>query len=181
MKGNINIDKETLTEVVKMVLSEQDKQQHEKAKRRRDRRLRNTDLLLRNYDNLITHIKQAVEAERIIEEDPEELLESIESEAYTEEDYEGVYVGAIKRTKARTRIIVQHIETALEFYRVKNSDKLHQRRFKVINMYYCEKKKISEIAEELNIDDRTVWRDKGRAIEELSVLFFGIDGIKFTI
>ncbi|RXM69418.1 sigma-70 family RNA polymerase sigma factor [Clostridium tetani] len=179
--------KETLEEIVKRVIKEYDKQQREKAKKKRDRRLRNTDLLLRNYDNLITHVNYAVEDEKKLEiEDPEELLDEIEEEINLEDDeeYEGIYINAIKRTKTRTRIILKHIEVAIEFYRQKTklSNNVNDtRRYTVIYKYYFEKKKIAQIAEELGYSDKTISRDKKRAIEELSVLFFGIDGIKFSL
>lgn len=183
--SSINIDEKTLSEVVKKVLDESDKQQRERAKRKRDRRLRNTDLLLRNYDNLLTHIDYAVEDEKKLqEEDPEEILDQIESELMIDDDreYEGIYIGAIKRTKTRTKIIVKHIETAIDFYKQKAlKDSNYLRRYNVIYKYYFEKKKVLDIAEELKVNDRTVWRDKAKAIEELSVLFFGIDGIKFIL
>lgn len=184
-KAKINIDEETLSEVVKKVLAESEKQQKERAKKKRDRRLRNTDLLLRNYDNLITHIDHAVEDEKKLEEeDPEEVLEELEMEmsSSNENNYEGIYINAIKRTKVRTKIISKHIETAIEFYRHKaKNDSTHARRYNVIYKYYFEKKSIADIAEELELNERTIWRDKAKAIEELSVLFFGIDGIKFLV
>lgn len=183
-KSRVTIDKESLAEIVKQVLDEQDKQKYERAKRKRDRRLRNTDLLLRNYDNLITHIEYAVEDEKKLEEDTEELLEDIDNEIEieSEDEYEGIYIGAIKRTKTRTRIIVNHIEAALEFYKQKSkNDEVSRRRYNVIYKYYCEKKKIPQIAEELRLSEKTIGRDKKRAVEELSVLFFGIDGVKFMI
>ncbi len=186
-KANINIDEETLEEVVKRVLNESEKQKKERAKKKRDRRLRNTDLLLRNYDNLITHIDHAVEDEKKLEEeDPEELFDEIEEEIGLDNDdeYEGVYINAIKRTRTRTKIIVKHIEIAIEFYKQKVkmlNNYNDKRRYEVIYKYYFEKKKIPVIAEELECSDKTVSRDKRRAIEELSVLFFGIDGIKLIL
>lgn len=180
----VNINEVQLTEIVKKIISEYDKQQREKVSKKRDRRLRNTDLLLRNYDNLLTHIDYAVEDEKRLGAEPEEVLEDIERETDvdSDEEYEGIYIGAIKRTKTRTRIIVKHIETALEFYKQKSlKDKISLRRYNVVCKYYKEKKKIADIAEELSVDDRTIQRDLSRAKEELSVLFFGIDGIKFLI
>ncbi|WP_238906649.1 helix-turn-helix domain-containing protein [Clostridium sp. YIM B02506] len=186
-KAKINIDEMILEEVVKKVLNESEKQQKERAKKKRDRRLRNTDLLLRNYDNLITHIDYAVEDEKKLEEeDPEEVLDEIEEEIDLDNDdeYEGIYINAIKRTRTRTKIIVKHIEVAIEFYKqkVKISNNYNdKRRYEVIYKYYFEKKKIPVIAEELGCSDKTISRDKKRAVEELSVLFFGIDGMKFSL
>lgn len=177
------IEQKTLEEIVKKVIDEYDKQSREKARRKRDRRLRNTDLLLRNYDNLIKHIEYAVEDEKKLEvEDPEEVLDEIDCETdYENEEYEGVYINAIKRTKTRTRIIVKHIETAIDFYKEKSKTTNNKRRYEVVYKYYFEKKKINQIAEELYCSEKTVSRDKRKAIEELSVLFFGVDGLKFLV
>ncbi|WP_238886446.1 hypothetical protein [Clostridium sp. YIM B02551] len=182
--NSIKIDEEELISVVKKVLTETNRQQKEIASKKRDRRLRNTDLLLRNYNNLITHIEQAIEDEKKLEEeDPDTLFLEIENEALEDEsEYEGIYINAIKRTRTRSRIIVKHIEEALEFYKFKSkNDSNYERRYNVIYKYYFEKKKVLDIAEELGVNDRTIWRDKSKAIEELSVLFFGIDGIKFLV
>lgn len=181
---NIYIDENVLSEIVKKVLNENEKQQKEKAKKKRDRRLRNTDLLLRNYDNLITHINYAIEDEKKLEEeDPDGLFDEIEEETRleSEEDYEGIYINAIKRTRTRTKIIIKHIETAMEFYKQKSKMSKNcndKRKYEVVYKYYLERKKIPVIAEELGCSDKTVSRDKKRGIEDLSILFFGIDGMK---
>jgi hypothetical protein len=182
----INLDGETLSSIVKKVLEETERQQKERAEKKRDRRLRNTDLLLRNYDNFVSHINYAIEDEKKLDEEyPEAVWAEIEDEVMLDEsDYEGVYINAIKRTKTRTKIILKHIETAISFYKEKantSDNENEKRRYDVIYKYYFEKKKIPEIAEELYCSDKTISRDKKRAVEELSVLFFGIDGIKFSL
>lgn len=175
------VNKEELTEIVKQVISEYDKQQREKDKKRKDRRLRNTHLLLKNYNNLLIHIDYAIDSEIKIQEDTEEMYDP-DSVEYDDEQYELIYINAIKRTKTRTRIIVKHIETAIEFYKQKsNIDNISKRRYEVLNKYYFENKKISEIAIELDCSEKTIVRDKNKAVEELSSLFFGIDGIKFGL
>ena len=183
----IEIDENVLKKLVGDTIKEYDKQQKEKSKLKRDRRLRNTDLLLRNYDNLLSHVEYAVEDEKELDEiDPEEFLDSIGEEDYimSNEEYEGIYINAIKRTRTRTKIILKHIETVLEFYKQKclaSYNPNERRRYEVMIRYYFQKKRIFDVADELNCSDKTVSRDKKKAIEELSVLFFGIDGIKFVV
>lgn len=168
-----------IKEALNRIKSENDK----KSKMKRTKRYHNTELLLRNYNELIKHYKDAVYSSNQVEnedaEDPNELLAELEEY----DEYE-IYINSIKRTKTRTRIILKHINLVMEFYKQKSlvsNDETMIRRYEVINKVYIEKKKYADIAEELDCSEKTIARDKHKAIEELSVLFFGIDGIKFTL
>lgn len=182
----IQFDENILKQIVSDTIKEYDRQQREKSKVKRDKRLRNTDLLLKNYRNLLAHLNYAIDDEKQLKDSDCDLeLQQIQDEIdMLEENYEEVYIQAIKRTKTRTKIILKHIEVAVEFYKEKMSlsnDPNCKRRYEVISKYYFENKKIFDISEELNCSDKTISRDKKRAIEELSILFFGIDGIKFSL
>jgi hypothetical protein len=177
----VQIDKEILEEVVKKVLTEYDKQLYEKSKRKRDRRLRNTKLLLRNYNNFSEHCRNAVYVNnKLEEEDPIEIL--MES---SNED-EDLFINSIKRTHERTKIILDHIDSIMSYYRFKadnSKDEKVIRRFKILKFVYFNEQyhTYEEIAEIFEIDARTVFRDVKMAVEEISVLMFGIDGLKIEM
>lgn len=71
----------------------------------------------------------------------------------------------------------------LEFYEWsvnRNNDENAIRRFKAMKLFYMIDKKLTydEIAENLHVSERTIFRDIKQAVEELSVLIFGVDGLK---
>lgn len=176
----VNIDKETLEDVVKQVLTEYNRQQYERLKVKKDRRLRNTRLLLRNYNNFFEHCKNAIYMkEELEEEDPIEILMESEFE-------DDLFINSIKRTSIRTKIILDHIESIMDYYRFKannSKDEKFIRRLKIIELIYFNEENYSyeQLAEMFYVDSRTVSRDVKKAIEELSVLLFGIDGLKIEL
>jgi hypothetical protein len=167
------------------------KQIHKAQAERVDRRLRNTKLLLRNYRMFKGHCGSAVyelkhgensfmgyEAQ---EGQPEEDLYDILDEINNgDSEY---FVESIKKSVARTAIIVKHIDTMLEFYEIycsKSKNPEEERRYKVIQAHYIDEdaSTIKELADEFNITDRTIYRDIDIACERLAALLFGIDGVK---
>lgn len=156
-------------------------QEYHKTTKRYDRRLRNTRLLLKHYRTLIAHDKITENtSSEIYEENAIDVLDDIESI-----DDEEQYVQAISRTKIRTKIIIGHINKALKYYKAicKAEDKTKKRRYDIIEYAYIEPRKdnivpmYEEIADHFNLNVRTVGRDVRLAIADLSILFFGIDGI----
>ncbi|WP_143314968.1 hypothetical protein [Clostridium sp. HBUAS56017] len=156
-------------------------QEYHKTKKRYDRRLRNTRLLLKHYRTLKAHNKIANSStNKIYEENVIDVLDDIEAI-----DDEEQYVQALSRTKIRTLIIVGHINKAMKYYEAicKNEGKSKERRYQVIKYMYIDLRaddsipNYEEVAEYFNLNVKTVGRDVRLAIEDLSILFFGIDGI----
>lgn len=141
-----------------------------------DKRLYNTKLLLRNYRKLKQHYDSAVSS-----------IDEIEHDEVTNEIIEGfgtnspTYIKSILRTKGRTIVIVKHIDRLIGHYKITSmtSGGEELRRFNVIDGLYLSDDKVSmEILAEINnCSLSTVKRDHSKAIEELSVLLFGIDGV----
>ena len=137
-----------------------------------DGRLRNIKLLLKNYRALVLHCEklkvdlEEFEDTSIQELDIEEInLESIES---------------IKKSKTKSIAMVYFIQGKIEAYRKSCSvDEL--RYYRVLEKKYVTEKKytIQEIANAENIDRATVHRYLNKAMENLPVIFFGVDAIKF--
>lgn len=97
------MNKEQVIEIaVAAALEWQKKQQHKQNKFRHDKRLRNTRLLLKHYPLLKEHCEKAVYTETD-NANAIDILDDIDK-------YEGkTYIEAIKRSVARTKIIIQHI------------------------------------------------------------------------
>lgn len=152
-------------------------EEREKEKKRYDRRLRNTELLLKNYKNFKEHAENAIYLDT-------ELENASLEDKFDEDDNDKMYINSILKTKKRTQIILKHIDRCLEYYECKclSSEKEEvQRRIKVIKMLYIDDEKMSylEVAKKLGeISTKTIERAKKVALSELTVLFFGIDGVK---
>ncbi len=80
-------------------------------------------------------------------------------------------------TDAENRILAQ----AMENYRLSIEDETDERRFNVLMLFYFSVPTLTafQISRELCMNDRTVFKDISKGVEELCVLIFGIDA--FTV
>lgn len=161
-------------EALKLFEQERKKEQGKRA----DRRLRNTKLLLRNYHMLKEHAENSVFGRTQMEESAIDILESMMS-MYDNE----VIIESIKRSATRTAVIVSHIETMFGLYEAycgkAPNREIEMRRYEVVwDMYMADNiLSAKEIAEKQNISTRNVYGDIKVAIERLSALIFGVDGL----
>jgi hypothetical protein len=152
---------------------EKEKQKQQKVKR--DRRLRNTKLLLKHYRSFKRHCGDVkTELEKL--NDPE-FLNEIDTEKFA--------IESDKRSKERTLAMVRFIDKMLEVYRImcERSGRPEEiRKYKTIEMMYISDEKLTaeQIAEEHEIDTRTVYKDINKASNALSALIFGVDGMRMT-
>lgn len=156
-------------------LEEEKKNMYRKAS---DRRLHNTKLLLRNYRMLRENADNSIFGRSQMKESAADILCSMMN-LYDDE----VIVDAIKRSATRTAIIVAHINTMLDLYQAycsKSGNDLDMRRYEIINDMYIKEKPMSvkEIAETWHMSKENVYSDLKIAIERLSALIFGVDGLK---
>lgn len=168
-----------VSEGVKNALTEMKKQEEERKRHRVDMRLRNTELLLHNYQNFIEHTDKSVYTEEQLTK--EELFEELDLDM--DEEFTKTQINSIIKSKNKTSIILKHINTFLEYYKYKCESSQRediQRRYKVIEYLYLNEEKMTQesLAEYLNCTMKTIRNTKNIAIKELSVLFFGIDGLK---
>ena len=155
-------------------LAEEKKNMHKKAA---DRRLHNTRLLLRNYRMLKSNTENSVYGRSQMEESAADVLCSMMN-LYDDE----VIVDAIKRSSTRTAIMVSHIDTMLEMYNVycdKSPDQLDRRRYEVLYDRYIAEEPLSvnQIAKKQHMSKDSVYTDIKIAVERLSTLLFGVDGL----
>lgn len=153
------------------------KEMKSSKKNRGDRRLHNTKLLLRNYHMLKIHAENSVFGRTQMKESAADILEDMMN-IYNDE----VVVESICESATRTAIIVSHINTMLDVFRVccdKSSNGLDNRRYDIIDGLYISDPKMTrkELAEKWNISIDTTYSDEKIAIERLSALFFGVDGL----
>ena len=161
------------------VLESLEKERSKYRKGLYDRRLRNTKLLLKNYRTFLSHCTSAIYDKQ---QSALEILDSADDCLYNEK----LYVDSIKRSVDRTAIILSHIEKMVRVYEILcNESKSPEdiRRYRVIHGFYIsdDPKSIEDLAEEENVQIRTVYRDIDAACDTLTGLFFGIDGINMAL
>ncbi len=166
-------------EGAKVALETMEKEKKKAQKSRFDKRLRNTKLLLRNYRMFKEHTESAVFEASQLDENAIDVLDMMWEQSNNGE----VFVESIKKSVARTRIIMTHVTDMLDLYEsycYRSNKPEDSRRYRVIDALYINDTPytVREIAQQEGIDDRTVYKDVDSACEKLSALIFGIDGIK---
>lgn len=161
----------------------------EKRQKQFDTRKYNTELLLKNYRNFKKHISNSVYSSEKVQK-----LEK-EREEYKidfDEPMDDTYIKSILKSKLTTSLLLEQIDVFLNYYKIKclNSRREEiRRRGRVIDLLYIAEKDeegnefekrltFEEIADIMHTSTKTINRDRKEAIKELSVLFFGIEGLK---
>ncbi|PYI57035.1 HTH domain-containing protein [Paenibacillus flagellatus] len=155
-----------------MEFIEKEKQKQQKVKR--DKRLRNTKLLLKHYRDFVAHSETLQNKLTAIEE--ASMLNELHDEEFA--------VEAIKRSEQRTLVMVRFIQRALDSYQAMcemSRQPEDSRRYKIVHSLYISEQltTIEKLAERHNIDVSTIYKDVNAACKTLSVLIFGVDGIRF--
>ena len=146
-------------------------------KERADKRLRNTKMLLRNYRMLKKHAAEAVFTRDQVTENAFDILESMMK---GKDDFA---VESIQRSVTRTAIMIDHIDSMLESYRRSCNDEYATeadiRRYEVLYDMYIGDPPMSadEIADKYFISKSAVYADLRVAIERMTALLFGVDGL----
>lgn len=167
MRKSIEIE-----EIINKATDEAIKRFDEKKRiEKRKKVFHNTELLLKNYNSLREHYEKAVDS---LDEFCDEDLSGINDE-------DELYIRSIRRSKFRTFIMISHIEMAIEALKKKMNQRCQPEKYRVIEMLYLEGRTFESIAEKLNCGERTVRRWKNEMIDELSILIFGIDGLKVDL
>lgn len=151
-------------------------EEQNQLKQRHNRRLRNVKLLLRNYRSFLEHVAD-------VRSDIEKLDRKLVIEELDTDDFA---VEAIKRSKKRTLAIIKFLERMLNVYKEMCEEAVSEeeaRRYNTIYYLYLapEKRTHAEIGEIQFLSERTVYNDVKKAYEDLQVLIFGVDGLRFRL
>ena len=173
----IDISKEAAEQIAGVAIREYQKTEERARKDRHERNLRNTKKLMRIFPTLLAHSNSSIaELADVCDDDALDILIQMMRGNGNGE----VRVDSIRRSAARTRIMIDHIEAMLEAYRqesLKSKNEEAHRRYRVLCSLYLdeERKSVDEIANAESIDRRTVYKDIDKACERLSYYIFGID------
>ena len=149
----------------------------DRQKKYRDKRYHNTKLLLRNYRMLQINAENSVFGRSQMEESAADILDNMMN-MYNDE----VIVESIKTSATRTAIIVSHVKTMIRMYQIcceQYENEIDKRRYDIIYGLYISDPKITrkELMDKWNISSDTTYTDEKIAIERLSALIFGVDGL----
>lgn len=161
----------------------------EKRQKQFDTRKYNTELLLKNYRNFKKHISNSVYSSEKVQK---LAKEKEEFKIDFDEPMDDTYIKSILKSKLTTSLLLEQIDVFLNYYKIKclNSKREEiRRRGRVIDLLYIADKDeegnelekaltFEEISDILHTSTKTINRDRKAAIKELSVLFFGIEGLK---
>lgn len=181
LEAIVRLASETAVESYRKELERQQEQDGKARRERHHRVVNSAKMLLKNYRRFKKMTVSSVYGkDTSANETLVELLELMQG-IYRSGELEVV---SIKDRVARTELMIEHIDAMLEVYKKDcNRSPEGQRRYRVIYWMYLsedESKTAEDIAEMENVVVRTVFRDIKTAYEELAVLFFGIDGVRFS-
>lgn len=181
LEAIVRLASETAVESYRKELERQQEQEGKARRERHHRVVNSAKMLLKNYRRFKKMTVSSVYGkDTSTNETLVELLELMQG-IYRSGELEVV---SIKDRVARTELMIEHIDAMLEVYKKDcNRSPEGQRRYRVIYWMYLsedESKTAEDIAEMENVVVRTVFRDIKTAYEELAVLFFGIDGVRFS-
>ncbi len=165
MKSNININ-EVINKATKEAIKEYDK---EKKQEQRKKILHNTKLLLSHYNDLKSHVENAISDATNLEADLIDI-EEIERDE--------LYILSIKRSKTKTLIMIAHIDMAMESLKNKEYKLCSPEKYDALKMFYLDEVPYDQIVKQFNCGVNTPRRWINQMINELSILLFGIDGLK---
>ncbi|MCL2223586.1 MAG: hypothetical protein FWB96_01315 [Defluviitaleaceae bacterium] len=174
------LTQEMIETISNFAIDKYKKTEQDAVKARFDKRLANTKLLLKNYRLLIDHCDNAVYETDNDDDDNYGLVDMLGYLSSSASD--SLKIESICRSSERTRIIVSHIDKMINLYEYYCDSSPHleeARRYRVIYWLYLdpESKTRDELAEEEHTDKRTIYRDINIAVECLTTLIFGIDGL----
>lgn len=174
MSEPINV--ELAEQIAKLAIAEYKKADDRRRMERHDRNLRNTKKLMRIMPTLREHSNSSIaELSDVCDDDGLDVLIQLMRDGGG-----SVHVESIRQSVAKTRLMIDHINTMIEAYRsdcLKSKREEVQRRYRVLEMMYLRDECLEpeEIAKIEHIDKRTVYKDIDAACERLSFYIFGID------
>lgn len=144
------------------------KDRENEKKQFKKRAFHNTRLLMREYHKLKAH--------------NEVVKEHIAEVQGTFWEHRWLNLDILMQNKARTVKLMRHVDIALDVYKsicLSNDKNEERRKWRVLNKKYIEFPIMSEekLAELLNVDRSTINRANKEALEDLSVILFGVDMI----
>jgi hypothetical protein len=138
---------------------------------KRSKIFHNTRLLMSNYTDLKKHSEKGIDS----------LKFAINNGDYDTLSEDEIYILSIKQSKARTLVMIAHIDMALNELKKRQAKEGTIEKYRALEMFFINEKSYEYIQEKLNCGKNTPGRWVKEMIDELSVLLFGVDGLKIDL
>lgn len=178
------LDEATIKQICELAanaaIERYEKEQENARKKRREVNLHNAKKLIVNYRRFKAMCESSVFDENTTNDLVLKDILELMSEKSRDSDLE---VMSIKEKNARTKLIMNHVDTMLEVFKKQCETSVNDEDYRlwdVISMLYIREEPytVDEVAEEMHVTVSTVYRDCNKAYKRLSVLLFGIDGVE---
>ena len=187
-KRYVVISAEDLDDLIKAAGKEGAKKGVEAYERRKEKeREEFADKVKNSAKTIIIHYRQlkkmkntsVTDADTVTDPTLKEILDGILDRVRKEE----FNLTSTNKNRIVTGMLMNHVDVQLENYKREcRKSKIQdiQRRYRVVEMIYLRENPmdLEEVAEQEQIDKSTVYRTLEKAYDDLSVLFFGIEGVK---
>lgn len=175
---NTELTAQQLEVVAKTAIEEFKKLQSEELLQKENKRLYNAKVLLHNYRRLNLYRKKVQERSTGDDE--------ADTDSRVDLDGEHIDIEAISKSTKKTLAIMNFIDDMLYVYELncsRSKDEEMMRQYKTLYHYYIadDKMTYAQIAELLHVSDRTVRRDLNEAVRAMSILFFGVYGLRLAL
>lgn len=163
------LNQEQLSVITAEVIKNLDREKTKQVAEEKDYRLRNTQILLHEYPKLKAHAVS--QPEQFIDEDEYEMVTGVKIS-----DHE------LAKYNVKTKHLMEYVDTIIDAYRsvCLGGDVADKRRWQIIYDSYLADKRVGMKALTLKwkVDKSTISRERSKAIQDLSVMLFGVAGLR---
>ncbi|KIH70058.1 hypothetical protein [Salinicoccus roseus] len=167
-KRNNVLDEHMVKLISEVAIEKYKETEKQEIKLKRDRRLHNVKKLMTNYNR----IRQSVEKSKVEAESDMSVEQLMTSEYMIE---------SLSQSKERSKLMVEHVKKILTAYenicRVENVPE----RYSLLTDRYVDNLPVHILQDRYALSSRTIYREIDRACEDMAVLLFGIDAVRFEM
>ncbi|KEF40429.1 hypothetical protein M670_00455 [Schinkia azotoformans MEV2011] len=167
MSSKFRLTKNQLEIITQEVIKQFKMQGKEQQKQEKDWRLKNTKLLLENYHRLKDHC--------------DDINQQVEEYKDTVFSLEELTIETLMKYRLKTAKMMRHFERMLRYFEEDclNGTEEEQRRYKIIYHRYLndDRSTVQQLCKILNVEQGTIYRDTKLAINDISVLLFGLSAL----
>ncbi|WP_125606750.1 hypothetical protein [Lapidilactobacillus bayanensis] len=162
------LNQEQMQVITNEVIKSLNREKHKQVLNEKDYRLRNTQILIREYPKLKAHAKS--QPEKFVNDDEYEMLTGVKIK-----DHE------LAKYHVKTEHLMEYVDLILSAYKswCLGGDENDKRRWWLLYDSYLSNNRLGlqEQTRKWNIDKSTVSRERTKAIQDLSVMLFGVAGL----
>ena len=170
-KNNINVE-ELINKAASKAATEAVKEFRMKERQENSKNtLHNTRLLLKKYNELVDNVENSIDRVNQLDDNPID---------YDDLDEDKLYIKSIKKSKIKTLIMIAHIDKAMETLKENQIKKGTVEKYEVLEEFYLKGVKYDDIVQLHYCGVNTPRRWMAEMVEDLSILLFGIDGVRLN-